>query len=63
MILSLSCALAFSCDPCMMLIVNNEEYFCRYDKLPDRSSNFSSMMCSSEALYVLLKYDIGFDFA
>ena len=54
MILSLSFAWTFSCDPCMMLIVPNEEYFGSCDKLPERSSNFNFMMYFSAALHALL---------
>ena len=63
MILPLSFAWTFSCDPCMMLIVPNEEYFGSPDKLPERSSNFNSMICFSAVLHAVLEYDIRFDFS
>ena len=59
----LSFAWAFSCDTCIMSIVNGEEYFYSCDKLPGTASNFTSAMFSSAALCALSDYDIGFDFA
>ena len=42
------------CHACIVLIINNEEYFCSCDNLPERPSIFNSTMCFSAALLALL---------